>query len=102
MPGAAQLFQAVRAFSPIILTGCPLGGWAEQQKLDWAAHHFPGVKMITCMSKDKRNHMKPGDVLVDDWPKHKHLWEEVGGTFIIYENNAQALPLIYESMQEPS
>jgi hypothetical protein len=48
----------------------------------WAKEHFPGTKMITCASRDKSRHMKPGDVLVDDYLKYRHLWEAAGGVFI--------------------
>ena len=82
LPDALKLFRAVEHLNPIILTGCPLGGWAEAQKHRWAATHFPGTRMITCMSREKRLHMKPGDILVDDFLKYRELWEDAGGIFI--------------------
>lgn len=82
LPDACKLFDAVAHLNPVILTGCPLGGWAESQKQGWAAEHFPGTRMITCMARDKRHHMKAGDVLVDDTLKFRELWEEVGGIFV--------------------
>ena len=82
MPDARKLFDAVKHLNPIILTGCPLGGWAESQKHRWAAAHFPGTKMITCMAREKRLHMKAGDILVDDSLKFRELWEQAGGVFI--------------------
>src|SRR5580700_2792260 len=88
-PDARELFEAVAHLDPIILTGCPLGGWAEPQKVAWAAEHFPGTKMITCMSAEKRKHLHPGDVLVDDYLKYKAHWVEAGGTFI-HHTTAQA------------
>jgi hypothetical protein len=94
MPDAARLFEAVRHLNPVILTGCPKGGWAEPQKIAWAAKHFPGTRMITCRTRDKRNYMKPGDVLVDDWPKYHHLWEETGGIFILHENAETTIPQV--------
>lgn len=82
MPDARELFVAVEHLDPIILTGCPLGGWAEPQKHAWAAAHFPGVRIITTMSVNKRDHMQPGDVLVDDYLKYRDLWEGAGGIFV--------------------
>ena len=83
LPDAMDLYRAVAHLNPIILTGCPQGGWSEPQKIAWAVHHFPGVKMITCLSKDKCLHiMNPGDVLVDDYLRYRDLWEKAGGTFI--------------------
>ena len=83
LPDAMDLYQAVAHLNPIILTGCPEGGWSEPQKIAWASHHFPGVKIITCLSKEKCLHMmNPGDVLVDDYLRYRELWEKAGGIFI--------------------
>lgn len=89
LPDARKLFDAVAHLNPVILTGCPLGGWAESQKQGWAAEHFPGTHIITCMAREKRLHMKPGDVLVDDMEKFRELWEEAGGIFI-HHTSAEA------------
>jgi hypothetical protein len=67
---------------PIILTGCPIGGWAEPQKVEWAAEHFPVAEIITCMSREKYLHVDQGDVLVDDYRKYQRQREEAGGIFI--------------------
>lgn len=91
MSGALRLFDAVRHLDPVILTGCPRGGWAEAQKERWAAEHFPGTRIITCMAVDKRRHARGGDVLVDDTLKHRHLWEEAGGTFVHHVNADKTL-----------
>ena len=64
MHDARRLFDAVEHLKPTILTGLPLGNWAAPQKVRWAAEHFPGVPIITCMARDKHKHMQPGDVLV--------------------------------------
>lgn len=82
IPDARKLFDAVEHLNPVILTGCPFGGWAEAQKHRWAAQHFTGTKIITCMAKEKRLHMKPGDILVDDFLKYRDLWTEAGGIFV--------------------
>ncbi len=91
MPGALELFEAVRYLHPVILTGLPRGNWAAPQKVRWAAEHFPGTRIITCMAVDKRNHAKQGDVLVDDTLKHAHLWEGVGGIFVHHRTVAETL-----------
>lgn len=83
VPDAMQLYNAVKHLHPIILTGVPAGGWAEEQKIAWVAHHFPGVNIITCRAKEKFLHIRHrGDVLVDDYLKYKELWEQAGGVFI--------------------
>lgn len=89
MSDAMELFEAVKHLDPIILTGLPRGNWAADQKVRWAARYFPGTSIITTMARDKRNHAKDGDVLVDDQERHRHLWEEMGGIFI-HHKSAQA------------
>lgn len=84
MDGAVELYASVKHLRPIILTGCPFGDWAEHQKFGWRDKHFPGVPMVTCLSRNKRNFCQPGDVLVDDLEKYRHLWEEAGGTFVLH------------------
>jgi hypothetical protein len=91
MPGATELYAAVRHLHPVILTGLPRGNWAAAQKVRWAARHFPGTKIITTLAADKRDHCEHGDVLVDDTLKYRHLWEAAGGIFIHYRDVAQAL-----------
>jgi hypothetical protein len=80
---AMDLHHGVAHLNPIILTGCPEGGWSELQTIAWVAHHFPGVKMITCLLKDKCLHMiNPGDVMVDDYLRYRELWEKASGIII--------------------
>ena len=43
------------------------------------------------MARNKRDHAQPGDVLVDDTLKHRHLWEEVGGVFIHHTSAASTI-----------
>lgn len=87
MPKARELFDAVKHLRPIILTGCPRGEWAELHKLQWAAEHFPGVPMVVCKSRNKRDYCQPGDILLDDWPKYRDFWEEAGGRFILFNGD---------------
>jgi hypothetical protein len=93
MRDADQLVQGCRdlGIMPVILTGCPRGGWAEEQKEHWRDAHYPGYKMICCLSAQKRVHAQPGDVLIDDWPKYRHLWEEIGGIFILHTSARESL-----------
>jgi len=84
MPDALELFDAVKHVRPIILTGVPFGGWAAPQKYKHRDKHFSGIPVVTCPSKDKCLFCQPGDILVDDLEKYKHLWEAAGGTFILH------------------
>ena len=89
LPDAQELYEAVKAKGPIILTGMPRGRWAEPQKRRWAERHFPGVPVITTSAALKREHCHPGDVLVDDRDRHRKLWEDAGGLFI-HHTSAQS------------
>ena len=91
MPDAMELFEAVRHLDPIILTGLPRGNWAAPQKVRWAAEHFPGTRIITCMAVDKKRHAQEGDILVDDMLKYRHLWEEAGGVFIHHRSARETI-----------
>ena len=91
MSGAMELFEAVKHLDPIILTGLPRGNWAADQKVRWAAEHFPGTRIITTMAVDKRRHCQSGDVLVDDTLKYRHLWEEAGGIFVHHRSVKETL-----------
>ena len=86
MADAMELYEAVRHKNPVILTGMPRGNWAEPQKRRWAERHFPGVPVITTMAALKHEPRHPGDVLVDDRDKHRHLWENEGGIFVHHKD----------------
>ena len=104
MPDARRLFDAVKHLEPTILTGLPLGSWAAPQKVTWAAEHFPGVPIITCMAADKHKHMHPGDVLVDDREKHREAYEAAGVVFVHHRNaedSLRQLAKIYPSVKAP-
>ena len=88
MAEGLKLYNSVKHLRPIILTGTPVGDWSVPQKLRWRDLHFPGVPMVTCRSKVKRDYCQPGDVLIDDLLKYRDLWTEAGGHFIHYTQNA--------------
>ena len=99
---ARVLFDAVKHLQPTILTGLPLGEWAAPQKVKWAAEHFPGVPIVTCMARDKHKHMASGDVLVDDREKHRADYEAAGVIFVHHENaedSLRQLAKIYPSVR---
>ena len=91
MRDARRLFAAVEHLEPTILTGLPLGNWAAPQKVHWAATHFPGVPIVTCMARDKHKHMQPGDVLVDDRENHRAAYEAESVLFIHHKNAEDSL-----------
>ena len=104
MRDARLLFDAVRHLKPTILTGLPLGNWAAPQKVEWAAEHFPGVPIVTCMARDKHKHMKPGDVLVDDRENHRSTYEAHGVVFVHHKNaedSLKQLARIFPTVKKP-
>jgi len=82
LPDVMDLYRAARHLDTIILTGLPRGDWAEPQKRRWAERYFPDVPVITTAAALKYEPCYPGDALVDDRDKYRHLWERVGGIFI--------------------
>ena len=91
MADARRLFDVVEHLTPTILTGLPLGNWAAPQKVKWAAEHFPGVPIVTCMARDKHKHMEAGDVLVDDRENHRAAYERAGVIFVHHRNAEDSL-----------
>lgn len=93
MIDAPFLIDAVNHLNPTILTGLPMGDWAEPQKRAWGKRWLPGYPMICCRSKDKSNFCEPGDIIVDDRTEYRHLWEAKGGIWITHTS-------AYDSIRE--
>lgn len=96
MPDMWELFVGVQKMighTPTILTGVPASvSDAPANKVGWVEKYLGAhVPVITCRSKDKFMHAKPGDVLIDDWDNYKSRWEQAGGVFIIHRNAAESL-----------
>lgn len=92
MEDARELYDAVKHLNPIVLTGVPSGGWATAQKRRWIDRTFgEHLPVITCRSRDKRLYAKPGDIIIDDLPKYKPLWEEIGGIFILHTSAKESI-----------
>jgi hypothetical protein len=93
--GARRLHPA-----PAILTGVPRATTipsAEADKRAWVAKYLGAdVPVFTCRAKDKRLHGKPGDVLVDDWPRFQRRWERMGGIFVLHTSAADSLARLAE------
>lgn len=86
MPGGKELWEYIKPMSPTILTGLPVGGWAEPQKRTWCARELGiPVEVITGWSRDKHKFSAEGHVLIDDRDKLREAWEREGGTFILHK-----------------
>lgn len=91
LPQATEMMAATATKRPLILSGCPLGTWAQAQKINWAAAHFPGIPMICCPTKDKHLFCQEGDILIDDSAKNGDQWRAAGGVFIHFTGADAAL-----------
>lgn len=97
MEDALELYNAVKHLKPIILTGCPQGEWSQPQKRRWIARMIcPEIQVITTPSRLKSEHCKPGDIIVDDWPKHIPLWEEKGGIWVLHTSAKESIAKLVE------
>lgn len=99
MPDAMELWAGVRHLEPTVLTGVPFTQVpeAEGHKREWLREYLGAdVPVICCRSKDKYLHGRPGDVLVDDWVKYRHLWEGMGGRFVLHRTARESLAQLGE------
>jgi len=91
LPDAQELVDAVEHLDPIILTGLPIGKWAEPQKRAWVDRYFQGLRVITTLSRQKSTYCEPGDALVDDQDRFAEAWSDAGGLFIHHVSAAKSL-----------
>ncbi|MBN2344265.1 MAG: hypothetical protein JXX29_11900 [Deltaproteobacteria bacterium] len=97
MPDGRVLWEACKKNSPVILTGLPIGKWAEPQKRHWCERELgPDVEVLTCLSRNKAKVARARDteripVLVDDREKLKAPFEEMGGVFIHHRSAQQSI-----------
>lgn len=94
MPGAKTLWETVKPYGAKILTALPKSNpkpvdeqkrkWVES-KIDWHA------EVITCMTSEKPNYCKPGDVLIDDRAINRTAWMHKGGIYIIHTDTERTI-----------
>lgn len=86
MPRGRELWESIKQYDPIILTGVPRSATAAQQKRKWCARELgPDVHVITCSTKDKSDFCITDAVLIDDRTDNIHAWNSKGGKFIHYD-----------------
>jgi FMN phosphatase YigB (HAD superfamily) len=93
-----SLWDYVRHYDPIILTGLPMGNWARTQKLAWCARELGNaVPVVTCMSRHKAReaqaHLLDGTrpLIIDDRESILESWEQMGGTFILHRSTEETV-----------
>ena len=98
MADGKELWAFSRPHRPVILTGIPLGKWAEPQKRAWCERELGAdVPVICCLSREKGRHaaelLEPGEVmvLVDDRLKIQQAWEDAGGRFILHTSTISSI-----------
>ncbi|CAM6054492.1 unnamed protein product [Sphagnum tenellum] len=77
-----------------VLSGCPKTNYdvASEQKKAKFAKQFPGLPVITCLSKNKPDHMiAPGDLLIDDRHSNTKRWIKAGGTAVLFRTYEQTI-----------
>jgi hypothetical protein len=86
MPDLKALWDFISPLQPIVLTGVPAAvEVAADNKRGWVRRNLGGhVEVRCCPSRDKCLHARPGDILIDDWEKYRHLWEAKGGRWITH------------------
>jgi 5'(3')-deoxyribonucleotidase len=74
----------------LFLTAVPKGNdvkWSFYDKVLWAQQYFPDIAvMFGPYSKDKWQHCKPGDILIDDRISNIDEWRAAGGIAIHHTN----------------
>ena len=93
MPDMFDLWDYIEPYKPIILTGIPSSvPEAADNKTAWVRRVLgPSVQVRACLSKEKCLHCNPGDVLIDDWVRYRHLWELAGGRWITHVSAKQTI-----------
>ena len=65
---------------------------APENKRAWVRRHLGNdVEVRCCPSKDKCLHAEPGDILIDDWEKYRHLWIAQGGLWVLHQSAAKSI-----------
>ncbi len=92
MADAPDLWAFCAPLRPTILTGLPMGRWAEPQKRAWVARALGAdVPVVACLSREKHRWSGPGHVLVDDRLDLRDRWEAAGGTFVHHTTAAASV-----------
>lgn len=99
MPDMPVLWGFIRNFRPIILTGIPHSvEEAPANKKAWVKHYLGEATVICCRSRDKSLYANPGDILIDDRPKYKELWERAGGIWITHTSAQNSIKELVECL----
>jgi 5'(3')-deoxyribonucleotidase len=83
-------FALTKDYDILFLTAVPKGNdvkWAFYDKVIWAQNYYPNIPVhFGPFSKDKHQHCKPGDILIDDRLSNIEEWRAAGGIAIHHTN----------------
>ncbi|MBN2529390.1 MAG: hypothetical protein JXR76_23585 [Deltaproteobacteria bacterium] len=102
MPDGEILWRFCQPHQPVILTGMPVGKWAEPQKRSWCARELgKHIEVITCLSSQKPERAAAYDpartpVLVDDRERLRGPLEDLGGVFIHHRDAQRSIAALQE------
>ena len=89
MPRGKELWEQIKQYDPIILTGIPRSASAAEQKREWCARELgPDIHVITCLTSNKADYCLQNSILIDDRPDNIMKWNSKGGTFILYDEDS--------------
>lgn len=89
LPGSQTMVAEMARNRPFCLTALPPEIGESYLKRDWLNRHFPALPVVE--ARRKAVYCRPGDVLVDDSPRHDSPWRTAGGTFILHKDPADTL-----------
>lgn len=105
--GALHFFRYIeRGCSPVILTACPHDKFADiaVQKRAWVREWLGSRVPIVFTVGGKTKHLymhKPGDILIDDFPRNVERWNEAGGVGILHAGDFTATALALQGALWP-
>ena len=91
LPDGKQLWNYIKPYNPIILTSPSYDKSSEIGKKEWMEKHLPGVEMILCYAKDKKQYASPTTILIDDSYDNIYQWESAGGIAILHTNTKNTI-----------
>ncbi len=102
MPKGRELWEQIKQYDPIILSGTPFSKSSEEQKRKWCARELgPDIHVITCPTYRKTNYCITNSLLIDDRLSNYVNWKEKGGKCILYteENTDKIIEKIHKFME---
>jgi 5'(3')-deoxyribonucleotidase len=89
MPRGRELWEQIKQYDPIILTGIPRNSKSAEQKRRWCARELgPDIHVITCSTKNKSDFCITNSLLIDDRTDNLNTWNDKCGKFILYNEDS--------------